>query len=169
MKRFLILLLTALTLTGCGHNVSYEDTKNRQYSDYYDEFGINKLQDEFYSKDENAYGIYMYGIGCKYCDYCKGAVLDYLDILRLGINKKLENLYIFEREKEPKFRDIFKPKPEDFLYNRDKELYIEKMLGASTISETYFFGTPSLYIIKNHKLTDVLVGDQNVGSYLVKN
>ena len=43
------------------------------------------------------------------------------------------------------------------------------MLGASTISETYFFGTPSLYIIKNHKLTDVLVGDQNVGSYLVKN
>ena len=111
----------------------------------------------------------MYGIGCKYCDYCKGAVLDYLDILRSGINKKLENLYIFEREKDPKFREIFKQKPVDFSFNRDKELYIEKMLGASTISETYFFGTPSLYIIKNHKLTDVLVGDQNVGSYLVKN
>ena len=169
MKRLLILILAALTITSCGKtSASYEDTKNRQYNQYYDSFGINDLKEEFYSKEENTYGIYMYGIGCKYCDYCKGAVLDYLDSLKLNIDRKLDNLYIFEREKEPNFREYFKLKPDDFSYNRDKDLYIQKMLGATSITETYFFGTPSLYIIKNHKLQDVLVGDNSVGSYLVK-
>ena len=172
MKKFLILLLTALAITGCGKNDvpdSFEDTENRQYSEYYDEFGITNLKDEFYSKTEETYAIYLYGTGCHYCDYCKGSVLDYLDDLREDKKKSLDNLYIFEREKDTGFRFYFKEKPDTFWFNRDKELYIEKMIGATEISETYFFGTPSLYIIKNHKLSNVLVGDKDVGSYLAKN
>ena len=171
MKKILILLLVALAITGCGKNTpdSYEDTENRQYSAYYDQFGITDLKNEFYSKPEETYAIYMYGTGCHYCEYCKGAVLDYLDDLKSEKDKKLDNMYIFEREKDTEFRFYFKEKPDTFWFNRDKELYIEKMIGATEITETYFFGTPSLYVIKNHKLSNVLVGDKDVGSYLAKN
>ena len=166
----LLMIFSVFMLVSCnGPKPSFIDTKNRNYDDYYERFGINNLEEEFFYKDSNHYLIYIYSDTCSHCHNIKGVILDYLDSIIDETCNGITDIYIFNGSKDPNFRTYFKEKPKNWQSDGLQNTLITQMIGASSLAETYFFGTPSLYTIKDHVLSTFYLGEDTVGDYFYRN
>jgi len=159
----MILNKKVVSLALCGvaflSSCKNETEETRTYSDY----AIYKFDNlyEMYSKNDSKYGVYFYFEECKYCKGIMSDIFNYLD------KEEKTPFYLFDikRKSTPEgtaYRDSFKDKLSD-----DRNAMIEEMKNtSSSVQDTYFFGTPSLYIIENGILTDCLVGDDEVKNSL---
>lgn len=137
----------------------------------YSEFARYDIQDieNFYSY-EGKYYLYIYSDACMYCVNIKGNVFTYIEKYENG--EKEHPLYMFNikaksTEEGSKNRGKFKERPNE-ITEWHIEQYRREMIetGASSLSETYFIGTPSLYVIENHKLVDFIIDSNDVAYYL---
>jgi len=160
----LFLLITGI-LTSCSWGYD-PDKETRDYTDYL-EYTITN--EDMYKMGDDYY-VYAYRPDCKDCVPMKGYILDYLDELKSGTKSK--PLYLLE------FHNIntdvgrleradFKTKPDDYK-GKDSEIkeLTEEMVGAKSLIETYFFGTPSLYDIKNHELVWMYIESKQIKKVL---
>lgn len=154
--------LSLLSLTNCSSKPSVRDYAT------YAPLAINF--NDFYAKS-GRYGVYCYGAYCPDCEAIKENIFDYEDLL---LNDSpscgLEKIYLLEFHKKStslgaEERGFFKTK--DFLidYNDLPKIMslAHSTYGANNLSDTYFFFTPSLYIVEDHRLVEFVT---DVPSYL---
>ena len=158
MKRTVLLSLCLLTLVSCAPQV--EETRN------YDEYEENHLTslDEFFSLDYDFYFIELYQIDCPHCIGTKTTIFNYLDKQN---NEGVEiPLFLFDMNEgnRQENRNKFKMKPENYNY----EVLVREMENdkPSTLEDTYFIGTPTIYEIVDHKVNKVYVGINEVNGVL---
>lgn len=153
----LSLFSSLLCLFSC--DTSYEDTKGRSYDEYVQyQLDSTDFMNQFFSMEDDLYGIYMYGTTCPYCESIKGAVFDYLDNNESNEMK----LYIFDRGSNDSYATYFKTTPSG--YTTDE--LAEEMIGATSIDELYYIGVPSLYVIEDGALVEYYIGSTTIGDYL---
>ena len=80
-------------------------------------------------------------------------------------------MYIFDirsssTQEGAKNREKFKVKPENYSDKRDILIDEMKANKPSLLIDTYFFGTPSLYEIKNGSFLDLCIGETQIINYL---
>lgn len=146
------LLSLSLLLSGC--NTNNKDKEELSYEDF-----INyKIEaKDFYNINKEEYYIYIYQIACPPCSYLKDLLFDLL-------NKNPSNFFIYDGgDYLSKDKDLFKVNNKD---KSDEELILE-MLGVNTTKDTYIFKSPSLYIINNNKLKNVLLDVNEIEKVLI--
>lgn len=159
--RGLALILSIFTVS-CG--VTSLRTSDKSYSEY-QEFYLDSLEN-FYSKEEDEYIVYLFSDQCRHCDNIKGNLFDHLDNIKNGKIDTLTYIYNMRSNSTPEGqenRSMFKQKEENY----DREELIEEMYDTtiSSISETYFFATPSIYLVKNHMFSEYFYGSTNSANY----
>ena len=165
MKKILFCLIPLLLVSCTINDDVVEDL--RDYSDY-SEFSLSSI-DQLYTKEEGNYIVEIFFPECPHCKAIKSNIFDYLDLQKN--NSEMKKLYFFDIRSSSSLagnsnRDKFKTKPEN--YSNIRDILIDEMRGAkpSTLEETYFFGTPSLYEINNNSFFDLYVGSTNITNYL---
>lgn len=156
-------LISLLSIASCANNSGEEETRN--YEDYLE----NAIPfNDVYAK-EGKYAVYAYGSYCSHCTTIKGDVFDFIDKLKGGYKTTINNLYLLEfhpysSEIGQTERNSFKVKPTEY----DEKTLISEMIEAkpTSLAETYFFGTPALYVIENNQLVDFLIGSVAIPNYL---
>lgn len=168
-NKAILCILPIIILSSCAGKNSIEDTRN--YSDY-DSHVI--ALDDFYKQD-GYYAVYIYRETCGDCALIKGEVLDYLDAFDAGNKKTFASFNLVTMSKSDTTSGIierakFKNKGASFDSNDEAQI---KLLTTemdrnkpSSLSETYFFGTPSLYIIKDNHYQSLLLGADEILKYL---
>ncbi len=160
-----ILSLICLLLVGC------DETETRTYDDYLDNY---ITLDDFYHENER-YGVYLFGKYCSYCNKIKTKVFNYADSIYKGDSHNLENFYFFEfqsynTEEGKEQRARFKEKPSDYSSydEKQREQLIEELLQSkpTKLSETYFLSTPSIYVIEDGVLVDIIRGSNKIPNWL---
>lgn len=154
------LFLCILVSTSCNDTKKYEDL---DYNDF-EQFSLTTL-DNFYSL-EGTYCVELYYPSCQHCVSLKPYLFKYLDEYDRG--EKSTKVYFFNVESSTTAngklnRAKFKLKPADS--NRDELVLEMKENKPTTLGETYFFGTPSLYVIENNSFKDLIIGDKTIASY----
>ena len=181
MKRFLVCGIFLIILSSCGgvnmsittdisENTTSESESIEDEKDYqdYSESDLDNL-DNFYLKD-GTYCIYLYSTTCPFCSGIKQDIFKYIDKSKL--NPNLIKMFIFNIGSNSISQGTINR--EKFKYHEDddaiRDSLIEEMLegNVSSLSDTYFFGTPSLYFIRDKKLYDYKLG-KDVSSFLVSN
>lgn|GEM_PF-3484221 len=168
-NKAILCILPIIILSSCAGKNSIEDTRN--YSDY-DSHVISL--DDFYKQD-GYYAVYIYRETCGDCAPIKGEVLDYLDAFDAGNKKTFAsfNLVALSTYGTPTGtieRAKFKDKGDSF--DSDDKAQVKLLIAEmdrnmpSSLSETYFFGTPSLYIIKDNRYQSLLLGADEIPNYL---
>ncbi len=158
---FLILFFTfcALTLSGCAKE---EYVEIRNYSDYESSF-LSSL-DEFFTKENGRYFLYIYQEECNHCENIKKDLFDYLDFSIE--NQESTKIYLFDINigDGQTNRAMFKRKPDWYSQNRDYAPLVNEMKTnkPSTLNEVYFIGTPTLYEVNENRLNDVFIGENEV-------
>lgn len=163
-KIYLSIFLTFFaTLTSCTNHEN--DNETRSYADY-PEFALPSI-DEMYELKDVEYYVEYYFPECPHCQNIRSSIYNYMDKVKNGD----ENipLYYFNIENGSTSngsinRSKFKIKPNS--YNRD--VLVSQMIRekVSKVSDTYFFGTPSLYVIKNGVLADFYIGEVDIPAFL---
>lgn len=163
MKRLLILLFL---LTSCNNNSSSslsilinESSKDyKDYSEYYIELN------EMYNIDNEEYVIYFYSNTCPACYDMKDNLFNYLDYSNKILDIYIINLFEADEEYFNKFLE------DTSLSNEEKK---EKSIGATSLEETYFIHTPSLYFISKvnniNSLNDIYYNYYDVQSFFIEN
>lgn len=144
-------------MTSCQKNNQNNcfDSLNRQFLNYKDNFSINDIKNEFFNKNNKEYYIFFYKINCYYCDSLKGCLFDYLD-------KNLSPpIYLYEINK--------KEVQELFIINNSYTIEERKSysINKSSLYDIYYFGSPSLYNIKENRLKNIYVGAKEINKILV--
>lgn len=153
------------SLFSCGiTSIRGSDKNYSEYSDFY----LSSL-DDFYSMEEDKYFIYLYSNSCSFCDDIKGNLFDHLEENKnnLGIKGYIFNIFSNSNAQGKENRAKFKEKESD--YNQDE--LVKEMSNAkpSSISETYFFSTPSIYLIENHMFSNIFIGNRVCAIFLDSN
>lgn len=158
MKKIGLFSLFLVTLVSCAPQV--EETRN------YDEYEENHLSslDEFFTLEYDAYFIELYQIDCPHCIGTKTTIFNYLD--KQNSEGTQIPLFLFDMNERngQENRNKFKTKPKDYKY----EVLVREMENSkpSTLEETYFIGTPTIYEIVDHKINKVYVGTNEVNGVL---
>ncbi len=158
MKKSVILIsFLFLMLVSCGQN------ETRSYSEYSD-FFLDDI-DNFYQIEEEHYFIDLYQIECSHCENVKTNLFNYLDELESG--EKSLKIFLFDLNSGDggiPNRNKFKVKGENY----DRNILIREMEQAKpkTLNETYYFGTPSLYEIKDGKFENLYLGENEINGFL---
>ena len=152
--KYILLPITFLLLTSCNNEVCIDckDYLNRQFLNYYQKYGINDITN-FFNLDSHYY-IYLYSITCPHCENIKGCILDYIDL------NKSPPMYLLQKDKIENIKSHFKELPP--IEIEDKEPYINESLNKSDLKDVYYFGTPSLFEIKNNSLISYYVGEASL-------
>lgn len=138
---------------------------NRSYYDYSENM-LSSL-DEFYVKEEEIYYVYLFFVGCPYCGNIKSNVLDYIE------KEDSTKIYMFNMKRSG--FDIGKANRNRFIVPKDIDStedfynkYIESMKNdnVNEVSNTYFRYVPSLYIVKNNKFNDAVIGSTTIVDFL---
>jgi len=163
-KRILCLLAFSSLLFSCS---SYEESSN-DYNYYEEKHSLSSL-DDFYSVENDKYFIYLYSDACSFCTFIEGKVLSYFDYQENEDNS-IPNLYFYNMKSKSTVEGLnnrakFKQYGEGEVIASQ---LIEEMYQncPSTISETYFIATPSLYVIENNKFSEYYQGSSDVPSFL---
>lgn len=137
MKHLLFLSLTTLTLlTGC-HSKKEENFPKGSFS-YFDVRDLKISWSEVLNQKEEMYMTYFYSESCGYCNQIKHEVIGHV----LGSTQKI---YFVEFSDEiPLINDR------------------NKVIGLAEISEAGIVGTPSMFVISSHVITDYIVGANNI-------
>ncbi len=141
------------------------DLSTKKYSDY-NEFKLDSLNN-FYSHD-GTYSIEIYYEGCPHCNNVKPYLFRHFELFKQ--EQKTSRVFIYDMKDgaspEGKInRSYFKQILDESNYKID--YYITEMIKnkTNTISETYYFGVPTLYVIENHTLKDVVYGEKSLINY----
>ncbi len=173
-NRFKFILLPVvcfMSLCGCDANNGDNVEETREYDNY---LGNYISLDDFYHNDER-YGVYLFGKYCSYCNNIKTSIFNYADSINSGEKHNIDNFYFFEFQsynsvEGQEQRSKFKTKPDDYsTYSDDeKNQLIRNMLNAkpTKLSETYFLSTPSIYVIEDGVLIDVIRGSNSIPNWL---
>ena len=148
MKKILLCLISLFLLSSC--------TKSEK--DIIDD-----------SKEEENYLVEIYFPECSHCKNIKSKIFDYIDAQK--DDETLKKMYIFDirsssTQEGAKNREKFKVKPENYSEKRDILIDEMKVNKPSLLIDTYFFGTPSLYEIKNGSFLDLYIGETQIINYL---
>lgn len=136
--------------------------EDRNY-DNYKSYQLDKLEN-LYSQNSGHYLVYIYFNECPYCEKIKTNIFNFLD-------ENITKMYLFDIKRKSDIegqtnRDKFKTRPQGDS-DTDMKVLIDEMKGkASTLEETYFFGTPAIYDIEEGVLKDYVYGSENVVNYL---
>lgn len=152
-KELLLLSLPLLMLSSCNNKTSSHDY------DYYSDHYLSSL-DDFYSKENSSYYVYLYFDTCPSCKSIKEKVLYYFDYQKENSNLDLPNVYLYNMkpsstEEGQLNRSKFKKDSEnsdDFLISLMDEIKPNKT------SDTYFMGVPALYKVTNNKYEHLYLG-----------
>ncbi len=136
---------------------------SRSYS-IFDDHYLNSL-DDFYTLSDKDYIIYLYFTECPWCFKIRGTIYDYL------LSEHPTNLYVFNmklssseegQENRSKFKTYGSINLSDF------KIEVQNMIDneVSTLSETVFRYVPSLYVVKDNKISDYIYDSESVKSYL---
>lgn len=158
MKKPAILIsFLFLTLVSCGQN------ETRSYSEY-SNFFLDDI-DNFYQIEEEHYFIDLYQVECSHCENVKTNLFNYLDKLNSG--EKTLKIYLFDLNSGVGGvlnRNKFKVKSANY----DRNVLIREMekTKPSSLNETYYFGTPSLYEIKDGRFENLYLGENEINGFL---
>lgn len=170
ISSFLLVSISLISLvTSCGGSedvINGVDISKKTYSDY-KEFHLKTL-DEFYSL-EGTYSVQLYYETCPSCKNVQPYLFRHLENLKAG-NKQFKT-YIFDMKRkggdtlEEAIINRSKFKPVDS--NKTKEQMINEMINnkASSLKDTYFFGVPALYVVKDNKLSEFHYDSNNVSDF----
>ena len=169
MKKHLITTLIAsslILLSGCSANSI--DVSNKDYIDY-ESYYLTSL-DEFYKLEDNSYFVYLYSDVCSHCDDIKKEIFTYLENMTLSSFSKsklyIYNMHSIKTNEGMINRNQFK-QIEDSEGKTQEQLINEMVINKPTsLKETYFFGTPSLYLIENNSFSNLKIGTREVVSSL---
>ena len=170
-KFILLPVICFMSLCGCDANNGDNVEETREYDNY---LGNYISLDDFYHNDER-YGVYLFGKYCSYCNNIKTSIFNYADSINSGEKHNIDNFYFFEFQsynsvEGQEQRSKFKTKPDDYsTYSDDeKNQLIRDMLHAkpTKLSETYFLSTPSIYVIEDGVLIDVIRGSNSIPNWL---
>ena len=167
MKKILLCLIPLFLLSSCTKSEKDIVDDLRDYQDYA-EFSLNSI-DELYSKEEENYLVEIYFPECSHCKNIKSKIFDYIEAQK--DDETLKKMYIFDirsssTQEGAKNREKFKVKPENYSEKRDILIDEMKVNKPSLLIDTYFFGTPSLYEIKNGSFLDLYIGETQIINYL---
>lgn len=154
------LFLCVFITTSCNDTKKYEDL---DYKDF-EQFSLSTLDDLYSLK--GTYCVELYYPTCSHCVSLKPYLFKYLDEYERG--EKTTKVYFFDVESSTTANGKLnraKFKLKSVNYNREELILDMKENKPSTLSETYFFGTPSLYVIENNSFKDLIVGDKTIASY----
>lgn len=162
-KLFVIIsFLYSLILSSCtnsGYKVNVE--KDRDYSEY-QSYRLNSLLD-FYNIDEEYYAIYLTSTSCPHCQEIKNHLLSYYDLDQIPFTLLYFDMKARGTEEGDLNRSFFMP-PNEYstIYNIDTML----KNNVSDLKDTYFCGTPSIYVVKNSSLNECYVGKNEVLTFI---
>ena len=155
-KNPIISLLFLLILLSCSTN------NMKDFNDY-KEYELNSL-DLFYSLPLNYYFVYLMNDECKDCEEIKDDILSYYENNKEPI-MYFYNMKSFGTKEGMENRNKFQDKNEfSAIYN------INVMLETrpNTLKETYFYCTPSLYVVKNNRLDNFIDEGKDIIDFINK-
>lgn len=149
-------------MSSCQKEETNYDTKT--YEDYAS-FKLDSL-DNFYSF-EGTYCIELYHLYCPHCTSIKEDLFTYLDKYSEG--KVSTKVFIYDMDVSTTSAGIInraKFKKTTVSYQESAPLIEEmKQNKVNSVSETYFFAVPSLYIVENNVFKDLLIGSTEIANY----
>ena len=164
-KKSLIFASFLCLLSSC----STQNVETRNYTDYPQNY-LSKLED-FYSLDDEEYFIDLYQITCSHCEATKTTIFNYLDDFNNGAKKIPLYLFDINSGNGEANRAMFKELPNWYEESRDYEKIVQEMerVKPNSLDETYYVGTPTLYLIKDNRLERMFVGEREVNGALLNN
>lgn len=139
-----------------------------KYNTYNDLSSSHIEIDDIYSYEKET-AIFFYQDGCSHCEDIERDVCHFISNEENKSEKKFNDFkFVFfepyESNKGQEQRRKFKAKS----ITDDEQNLITEMLNATinTISDTYFFGTPTLMVVENYKLKNYIFGDNEIVSFL---
>lgn len=115
--------------------------------------------DDFYQISESKYVIYLYSDLCSNCVDIKGNLYDYL--LRENETSYIYNMHT----KSSEAGELNRLKFNQSDISQDKKIEFNKKSKPTNLENTYFIGTPSIYIIQNATLVDFIIGNRECANY----
>ncbi len=134
----------------------------KDYDDY-KEYELPSLE-LFYSLNMDYYFIYLTNDECKDCEEIKQEVLSYYD------NNDNPRMFFFNMKSRgtiegDKNRNMFQDHNEySYIYN----INVMMENKPNTLKETYFCCTPSIYVVKNNRLSEFYYIKEDVLNYIRK-
>lgn len=136
----LLPLIGCLLLTSCN-------SKEKQKEVIFDKNEISK--NDFYSLNEDQYAVYIMSSFCADCERLEDYYLEYI---KHSDDDKFVNCYLINCSHQ------------ELNFIENKEL-VESQKGINNIDDTYFFCTPSIYLIKNKVLDKVLIEKEDLKNF----
>lgn len=116
---------------------------------------------ELFMQKEDLYYVFAYYTYCPHCNAVKREVFNYANqcknpvyFLKMDMDKGAELFKDVEPNQESKV---------DFI-NR----YIKESIGANKVSDIGFYFVPTLFVIQNHILINMVILEDNISSFLQK-
>jgi len=160
---FLILLWCFSCKSQVKSPYKVDVNKERNY-DEYKEYELESL-DSFYNVSSDKYFIYLYSTECIDCEQIKNFVLSYYDLNEENLPKMYKyNMHSMSSEVGIENRSKFAKNEYSWIYNAN--WMIEN--HPSSMDETYFCGTPSLYVINNNILEDFVYDIEPTKAFIEK-
>ena len=151
-----ILFLGALfSVCSCGKK------ENTWFDNTFHEGKYNINSSQFFSAQEGDYYIYYYSLYCNLCTQMRNDILTFMDnvenqVYILGAQNLTE-------EEIASFKEVKKNFTKD-----DIALMNEEMIGKSDIKDIYLIGTPMIFKVSEHKISEVYSGAAAVHSFIEK-
>lgn len=147
MKKIFLSLLSPIILFSCTssktNNISHLPGTT---------YGKWEISDsEFYNKESEDYFVLIYSRYCVGCEYLSPYVKDYLDKIETNNLKKVYTFDVSDNE--------------DLLFTQDQDQVINQV-GNTNVYETLFYITPSMYEVKDNKLSRVIIDYNTIKDYL---
>lgn len=164
-------ITSTLLLTSCGNEDIVEtpngkvDISTKEYKDY-EEFFLPSL-DEFYSL-EGKYSVQLYYETCPSCKQVRPYLFRHLEFLKADMKKSKSYIFDMKSKKDESGQGVLnRNKFKSIPANPDKEKLMDEMVNnkVNKVSDTYFFGVPSLYVIENNQLVDFYYGSDEIANY----
>lgn len=150
------LIATTLFATGCKEEepLTYND-----FEDLHIDLG------DLYNK-EGKYGVFLYQTNCSHCHTIEDTVTKYVK----KVEKKKAKMDAFYFVLMDNFSTrVFKDEDIENM-KRVHEVTAEMIANkVSKLEDTYFVGTPTLYVINDGILGNMLVGSGDISKYLALN
>ncbi len=149
-----------------GPKYLFNNTFDSRSYDIIKDYYIDDL-DKFYSLNNKEYAIYLYFKECPFCFSIRTYLYDYL------LNDHSLDIYVFDmksfatdegKNNRSKFNYISNGNLDDFKNELENAL----SNNVNEVKNTPFKYVPSLYYVKNNKLSNVIYGSDDIKNVLIK-
>ena len=116
---------------------------------------------DFFNQEEKEYFVYLYFTYCPHCNLIKERFLKFAD-KRKGLNIKFicmdgerdADLFFNTERRDDESRDEFIAR------------YVKESIGKDRVNEVNYYFVPALYKIKDGKVEDIKVAEDDISDYL---